>query len=74
MKKSILIIGSILTLGLAILWYFNIISEPLVAIGSGILTLATYIFATDDKQFTKKINQKHSGKGDNVAGNKIIKK
>jgi hypothetical protein len=76
MKKIILIVGSVITLILAILWYKNIISEPLVAVGSGILTLLTLIFVpdNDDKSIKTKITQKHYGKGDNVAGNKIIKK
>lgn len=76
MKKIILIVGSILTLVLAILWYKNIISEPIVAIGTGILTLLTLIFFpdNDDKSNKTKIKQKHYGKGDNVAGNKIINK
>lgn len=73
MKKGILIIGSILTLLLAILWYFKIVSEPLVAVGTGALTLVSYIFVPENSDKTI-INQKHSGNGDNVAGNKIIKK
>ena len=76
MKKFILIVGSIITLILAILWYGDIISEPFVAVGTGILTLLTLIFVPDNdvKPYKNKNTQKHYGKGDNVAGNKIIKK
>lgn len=75
MKKVILIIGSIATLILAVLWYFNKVTEPLVAIGTGILTLLGYIFVPNETGHTKtSIKQKHSGKGDNVAGNKTTRK
>lgn len=73
MKKAILIIGAIATLILAILWYFDKVSEPLVAIGTGFLTVLGYIFVPDENKQSIKIKQKHSGTGDNVAGNKIIK-
>ena len=76
MKKIILIIGGILTLVLSILWYKNIINEPLSAVGTGIVTLLCLVFIPDnnDNPNKTKIIQKHSGKGDNIAGNKIVKK
>lgn len=73
MKKIILIIGTIITLILAILWYLDFISEPVVTIGSGILTLLGYFFIPEKNEKVKKtINQKHSGPGDNIAGDKIV--
>jgi hypothetical protein len=72
MKKVILIIGAIATLVLAILWYFNKVSEPLFSVGTGVLTVLGYIFVPDEKKHNTKIKQKHSGTGDNVAGNKTI--
>ncbi len=73
MKKIILIIGSIFTLLLTVLWYFNIVSEPLVAIGTAILTAIGYILIPDEKQGDKTtINQKHTGQGDNVVGKKVV--
>ena len=73
MKKIILILGSIATLILAILWYFGKVTEPLVSIGTGALTFLGFLFVPDDKPKSKTIiKQKHSGTGDNVAGNKII--
>lgn len=75
MKRIILIIGGLITLILAILWYKDIISEPLVAVGTGVITLLCLIFVPDnDSSNNTNIVQNHSGKGDNVAGNKIIKK
>lgn len=75
MNKIILVGGSTLTLILAVLWYFDYISEPLAAVGTGIVTLLSYIFIPEENSKRKKIiKQKHSGSGDNVAGNKIIKR
>jgi hypothetical protein len=76
MKKIILILGGLITLTLAVLWYTDIISEPLFAVGTGIITLLSLIFIPENENKTgkTKITQNHSGKGDNVAGNKIIKK
>ena len=75
MKKIILIIGGIITLVLSILWYKDVITEPLFAVGTGIITILSLIFIPDKDNNTNKtkINQKHSGIGDNVAGNKTIK-
>ena len=70
MKKAILIIGATVTLILAVLWYFDIVSEPLVAIGTGVLTVVGYIFAPANNAKKTTIKQKHSGEGDNVAGDK----
>lgn len=73
MKNIILIIGSLSTLILAILWYFNIVSEPIVSIGTGILTFISYILIPGEKEKNKvSIRQKHIGQGDNIAGNKTI--
>ena len=72
MKKAILIIGAVATLVLAVLWYFDKVSEPLVAVGTGILTVLGYIFVPDEKIQKTKIKQQHSGTGDNVAGNKTV--
>lgn len=76
MKKTILIIGSIATLILSILWYFDKVTEPMVAIGTGFLTVLAYVLVPDgdNKATNTTITQKHTGKGDNVAGNKITKK
>ena len=71
MKKAILIIGAIVTLTLAILWYFDIVSEPLVAIGTGVLTVVGYIFVPANNANKTTITQKHYGEGDNVSGDKI---
>lgn len=72
MKKAILIIGALATLILSILWYYGKVSEPLVAVGTGVLTVLGYIFVPNDKKQNISIKQNHSGKGDNVAGNKIV--
>lgn len=75
MKNYILIIGGILTISLAFLWYINIITEPIFTIGTATFTLVGYIFfnKNNDKKNDKNIKQIHKGKGDNVAGDKIIK-
>lgn len=76
MKNTILIIGGLITISLTILWYFEIITEPVAAIGSAILTFLGYLFTDKEKPVKneKNITQIHKGKGDNVAGDKIIKK
>lgn len=71
MKKIILIIGSLITIILAILWYIQIISEPIVSIGTGILTLIGYIIIPNQEQKSEPaIKQEHKGQGDNVVDNK----
>lgn len=72
MKKTILIIGAIATLILAILWYYDKVSEPLVTVGIGVLTVLGYIFLPDEQKQNTKIKQNHSGTGDNIAGNKTV--
>jgi hypothetical protein len=67
MKNKILIIGGIGTLILALLWHFEIITEPLFAIGAAIITLIGFTFAPNSKT---EIELKHEGQGDNVLGNK----
>lgn len=76
MKKMILIVGGLLILILAILWYNDVITEPLVAVGTGIITLLSLIFIPENESKPSKtqIKQNHSGSGDNIAGNKIINK
>jgi hypothetical protein len=72
MKNIILIIGGLITVVLTVLWYFEIITEPVAAIGSAILTFLSYLFVGNDKSVkkVKKIKQIHYGDGDNVGGNK----
>ena len=72
MKNSILIIGALSTLVLAILWYFQVVSEPLVSIGTGILTVISYMLIPEEKKNKTVIKQQHTGQGDNVLGNKTI--
>lgn len=73
MKNIILIIGALITVMLIGLWYFEIITEPLAALGSAIFTLLSYLFLGNDKtgKKVKKIKQVHNGIGDNVVGDKI---
>lgn len=77
----ILIIGSVITIILIILWYLEIIGEPIAALGGAILTLIGYILSNKESAKTKKYNvgkkstkvtQIHSGTGDNIGGDKII--
>jgi len=77
--NHILIIGSIITIILILLWYFEVIGEPIAALGGAAVTLIGYIISTkksaqsnSKKKISAKINQTHSGKGDNVGGDKII--
>ena len=71
MRNTILITGGLITIILTVLWYFDIITEPAVAIGSATLTFLGFLFSTNDKK-QKKIKQTHFGEGDNVGGDKII--
>ena len=73
MKNIILIIGGLITVILTVLWYFEVITEPVTAIGSAILTFLGYFFVGSDKsdKKVKKIKQVHHGNGDNVGGDKI---
>lgn len=77
----ILVIGSIITIFLIILWYYNLIGEPIAALGGAVLTLIGFLLSNDSKSSLelkdKKSNnivQSHYGKGDNVGGDKIISK
>lgn len=73
MKKKVLVtLGILATLVLAFLWYKGYIDEPLYTIGALIVTLFIQFFISEDTDNTKIINQKHSGNGDNVAGDKIV--
>lgn len=71
MKNIILIIGSLSTLILAILWYLQIVSEPIVSVGTGVLTFIGYLLIPSEKENNKSvIKQEHKGKGDNIIGDK----
>lgn len=71
MKKNILIVGALSTLILAILSYLEIVSEPIVSIGTGILTLISYLVIPSEKQISEPLmKQEHIGQGDNIIGNK----
>jgi hypothetical protein len=74
MKNKVLVLGSIATIILALLWYLEKITEPSFALGAGIITLIGYILAPEDSnKNAKTVNkQNHSGLGDNVLGNKTI--
>lgn len=74
MKNIILIIGGLVTVILTVLWYFEVITEPVAAIGAAVLTFLGYLFTGtgETPKKVKKIKQKHFGSGDNVAGDKII--
>lgn len=72
--NHVLIAGGIITVILVILWYFDVISEPMAALGGAVLTLIGYLISNNSNNGKKaKINvsQKHSGAGDNVARDKI---
>lgn len=81
--NHILITVSIITIILTLLWYFEVIGEPIAALGGAVLTFMSYILSykmnTDTKEEEhstgKKptiINQTHSGTGDNIGGDKIV--
>ena len=78
MKPNIiLIIGSIVTIGLILLWHFNIIEEPIASLGGAVLTFIGY--AMTNKNNNEKsintattINQTNTGTGDNVGRDKIV--
>lgn len=79
MKPNIiLIIGSIITIGLTILWYFEVIGEPIVALGGAVLTFVGYIVSgktnvqSNNIKKSSTLNQTHSGSGDNFGGDKIV--
>jgi len=74
MKNYVLVIGGLITVALTILWYCNIITEPVTAIASALLTTLAYLFTAnnDSAKKNKKIIQTHSGIGDNVGGDKIV--
>lgn len=76
----ILIVGSIITIVLTLLWYFEVIGEPMVALGGAVLTFVGYIVSgktntrnNNIKKVSSTLNQTHSGSGDNVGGDKIVK-
>lgn len=72
MKNKVLLLGSIASIILAILWYLEKITEPTFAIFAGIITLIGFILAPEDSNKSAKTanKQNHSGSGDNVLGNK----
>jgi NB-ARC domain-containing protein len=67
-SNTILLIGSLLVLIASLLWYFEIISEPTVAIATGILTSMGFILAR--RKEGKQAAKKTKGGGDKVEGNK----
>lgn len=75
--NHVLIAGGIITVILVILWYFDVINEPMAALGSAVLTLIGFLISNNSDNGNNgnktKINvtQKHSGTGDNVARDKI---
>lgn len=84
-SNQVLIIGSVITIILIILWQFEVIGEPIAALGGAFLTLIGYLITNNNKRLfgndkvvveeknnEAKISQKHSGTGDNVGGDKNI--
>ncbi len=74
--NHILITGSIITIGLIILWQFKIIGEPIAALGGAILTLIGFIVSKskeEKKMKSTNISQTHTGMGDNIGRDKITK-
>ncbi len=82
-NKAILLSISIIVLVLSILWWYEIVNEPIVGIGTAILTVVGYLFLNVSKEkaheggklkkSNRYITQNHKGKGDNIAGDKIIR-
>ena len=76
--NQILIFGSVITIILILLWQFEIIGEPIAALGGGVLTFVGYLLSNkssksnEEENKSVKIKQKHSGIGDNIGGDKII--
>lgn len=85
-KNSVLIIGSLIVAYYAYKWYDieqksgNLSFEPTVTLAAAVLTVLSYFLSgqsikkEDSTSNNSKINQRHTGKGDNVAGDKIINK
>lgn len=72
MKENlILIVGIIVTAIFTLLWYFDIVQEPIIPICTSFLTFLGYFVAKRKDSNKTTIKQKHSGTGDNVAGNKV---
>lgn len=70
MKSVVTILGAIITIFFAVLWWCNIVSEPLYTIVSGVATLIGHLLTPECKS-SKDITQTHSGVGDNVGGDKV---
>jgi hypothetical protein len=85
-KNSFLIIGSLIVVYYAYKWYDieqkngNLSFEPTVTLAAAVLTVLSYFLSGqsfkkgESTSNSSKVNQRHSGKGDNVAGDKIIHK
>lgn len=70
MKNMILIVGGVITILLAFLWYFDKITEPMFTICSAILTFFGYLFVNSDKKKknpeTTKMKQKSGSNSTNI--------
>ena len=71
--NTILIFGSLLVLSTTVLWYFDIISEPVAAIAGSLFTVLGLILARNQKGASaeKKVKQKNTGSGEIVGGDKM---
>ena len=81
-----LIIGSLIVAYYAYKWYEieqkngNLSFEPTVTLAGAVLTVLSYFLTgesinkTDSKSSNSTITQNHTGKGDNIAGNKTVNK
>jgi len=77
--NHILLAGSFLVIVAILLWYFDIISEPLAALAGALLTLVAYFLALKQnksvenvpKKTSYTIKQENTGKGDNIGKDKI---
>jgi hypothetical protein len=70
-RKYILIIGSVVTIGLTLLWAFEIIKEPMVGLATGILTLLGFLFPKNGENSATDKNVNVTG--DEIAGDKKVK-
>lgn len=71
MAYLILIVGIIVTAIFTLLWCFDVVQEPIIPICTSFLTFLGYFIANRKDSNKTTIKQKHSGTGDNVAGDKV---